>query len=175
MMDKLKNTQEGEIKVSVAGLEDLEAYKDIRIEALTVNPEAFGGTLEEALSKTDEYWKDRLQRQDLFIVLAKTDATPKGAQSITGAREREEEKGIWKIIAVYTRPEFRGRGLQQRVLQMVLEEIKRRGGIKAALNVTARPEQEAARGVYQKLGFREVKRAIEEGEEVIKMELELTR
>ncbi len=162
--------KDSSIKIEVAKSEDWEVYRNIRIEALTKNPEAFGSTLAEALSKPDEYWQSRLAREDLFIVLARADNSLEGAKSITGARI---EEGVWKIIAVYTRPEFRRQGLAEKVLREVLNEIKRRGGSKVTLNVTARTEQEAARAVYKKLGFKEVEMCVDEGENIYKMELDL--
>ncbi|MBI5139523.1 GNAT family N-acetyltransferase [Candidatus Nomurabacteria bacterium] len=156
--DPFQNKKPGqeqlEVRVEVAKPEDLEAYKNIRIESVTLNPEAFGLTLERALSKTDDDWRAELSGDKKFFVLAVSGTDVKNAKSIAGAFKGLEE-GVWRVIAVYTKPEFRKRGISERVLSKVLEEISKRGGLKAVLTVTDRPEQEAARALYKKLGFKE--------------------
>ncbi|MBI2011554.1 hypothetical protein HYS91_02180 [Candidatus Daviesbacteria bacterium] len=39
-----------------------EEYKELRLQALKENPEAFGSTYEEAADKPDKEWKSRLEK-----------------------------------------------------------------------------------------------------------------
>jgi GNAT superfamily N-acetyltransferase len=151
--DPFKNQESATIKIEIATAKDWERYKDIRLEALTVNPEAFGSTLESTSKRTTEEWQLSLSRKDVFMVLASINESLKGAKSIAGARITEDG---WLLIAVYTRPDSRGQGLSEKVLNTVLEEVKRRGGDKVSLYVTRKPEQESARKLYKKIGFSEV-------------------
>jgi ribosomal protein S18 acetylase RimI-like enzyme len=134
---------------------DWEAYRNIRLDALTKYPEAFGSTLKEAMTKTNQEWMAELSNDKRFTVLAKIDSSMFGAKSIASAKDKGE--GIWHIIGVYTRPNFLRRGIAEKVVTKVLEEIKRRGGNTATLNVMRGEKQEAARKMYQKMGFTELK------------------
>ena len=57
----------------------------------------------------------------------------------------------WTIRRVYLNKDFRGSGYGQKIMSLILEEIKRRGGKTAVLNVA--DTQEIAKKVYEKLGF----------------------
>lgn len=94
------------ISVGVATPGDWEALRDIRIDAVTVNPEAFGMTLEEASKKTAEDWQNYLSSKGKFFVLAKTDTSPTGAKSITGAYILKDEEGTWRVISASSRKTF---------------------------------------------------------------------
>lgn len=160
--------------VEVAKPEDWRAYRDIRIEALTKNPEAFGATLEDALKRKDLGWKfDLSDSNRRFYVLAKSGSGISAAKSVAGAFEKEYEKS-WHIIGVYTREEFRGQGLSRKVIEKILAEAKNKGGIKATLNVTENIEQEPARKLYADLGFSLIGRMEEDGEPYLIMGKDLS-
>ena len=91
------NIEKVNIKVQIAKLDDLDAYKDIRLESLRVNPEAFGLKLEEALARADERWMEDITLDRKFIVLAKVDDSATGAKTMTGAYKIEEEEGAWRV------------------------------------------------------------------------------
>ena len=55
----------------------------------------------------------------------------------------------------------------------MLEEIKKRGGDFATLNVTERPEQESARKLYTKLGFVEIGKEEDAGDFILVMRKDL--
>ncbi len=149
-----KNQEKLAVKVEIAKPEDWEIYKDIRIEALTKNPEAFGTLLEEVDKRTTEQWQASLSNSESFFVLAKTDSGTSGAKSIAGAIRGKEK--TWRLVAVYTRPEFARLGIAEEVCNKVLEEIKKRNGNKVVLNVIKNKKQDAARKLYNKLGFRDM-------------------
>jgi hypothetical protein len=54
-----------------AGPADWLIYRDLRLRALTEEPQAYSSTLERELQLTDQQWRDRLGRA--FTVLALTD------------------------------------------------------------------------------------------------------
>ena len=51
-LETQNTSEQASITVEIAQESDWEVFKDIRIEALTKNPEAFGSSLEEALKRT---------------------------------------------------------------------------------------------------------------------------
>ena len=166
-LETQNTSEQASITVEIAQESDWEVFKDIRIEALTKNPEAFGSSLEEALKRTSDEWQEDLSNDPHFFVLAKADTSPQGAKSMAGAYKREA--GRWRLVGVYTRPEFRKSGLAEQVLNKILEEIKKRGGVKVQLGVMKGPKQEAARTMYKKFNFKE----IEEFEKSYLMEKDL--
>ncbi len=167
-----KGPEQQPIEIEVGELSDWQAYRDIRTEAVTKNPEAYGATLEKISARKDKEWQGDLLEKERFYVFAKKDGSLTGAVSMAGSFKAE--KKVWRVIAVYTRPEFRGKGLSEKVIRKILEEIKKRGGTRATLNVTLRTEQDPARAMYAKLGFKEVGTSLDKGEVISDMELDLS-
>ena len=62
----------------------------------------------------------------MFIVLSWADSKAVGM----GRALEEPEKGVWRMGAVYTNPDFRRKGFGTKMIATRLEEIKRRGGKK---------------------------------------------
>ena len=155
IQEKLKPTQEQPVRIELAKPEDWQAYKNIWLDALKKSPEAFQSSLEKFEKRSDEAWQADLKNDKRIFVFAKTDSTFNGIKSIASAID--EQTGAWLISRVYTRPDFRGQSLSEKVLKEVLEEVKKRGGIKARLTVRNGPKQEPARDVYRrKLGFKDI-------------------
>ena len=151
-----KNKQEKlDIEIELAKPEDLEAYRTIWMDALEKNPEAFQSRLEVTRKKVEADWKTDLENSKRILVFAKAGSSQECIKSIASAVD--QSAGVWLISRVYTRPEFRRQGLSEKVLKRVLEEVKKRGGVKAKLTVRNGPNQEAARYVYrEKLGFKDI-------------------
>lgn len=153
--DPFKNKEQSGIKIELATPRDWQAYKSIWLDALEKSPEAFQSRLEKFKDRADEDWQADLKNDRRLFVFAKTDSMENGIQSIASAIN--EQTGTWLVSRVYTRPDFRGQNLSEKVLKLVLEEVKKRGGIKARLTVRNGPKQEPARDVYRrKLGFKDV-------------------
>jgi len=63
-----------------------------------------------------------------------------------------EEKDVWVIVGVYTKPEYRKRGLSKKLIEQVIEMLKR--GIKRVI-LYVNSKQEPAIALYTKLGFKQ--------------------
>jgi len=150
-----QNTSESlRVSIEIAQMSDWEAFRDIRLDSLAVNPEAFRTKLENAIERTPEQWQADLSSDKIFYVLAKANSALNRAESVAGAVK--EKEGIWLLVSVYTRPNYRKKGISEKVLSKTLEEIKNRGGTKATLFVHQGQKQDAARNLYKKLGFKEM-------------------
>ena len=54
------------------------------------------------------------------------------------------------LMNVYTAPDYRGQGMARRMVEMLIEEARRRGVTEISLDATA-----SGRPLYRKLGFRD--------------------
>jgi len=132
-----------------------EEYKNLRLEALKNEPTAFAASYEEKASKEDEYWQNQLKKfqeaQEDSMWFAEADGKLVG---MAGWYRNNTEKlrHTATIYAIYTNPEFRGKGIAGRLITSVLNELESKPEIvKIDLNVNTK--NEAAANLYKKLGF----------------------
>ena len=140
-----------------------EKYKNIRLDAVKDDPEAFSSSLEKELKKTEQEWrKDLSNTDDKFFVTIDDVANNKEAVSMAGAIKAKE--GMWRLISVYTKKDFRRNGFSKEIIEKILEEIKNeKNGKEVYLFVNKSEKQDNAIKLYEKLGFKIVslKSAIE--------------
>lgn len=162
-----ENREKLNLVTEIAKEEDWEKYKDIRLEAIEKEPVAFYVTKESKereYGKTNDDWKNDLTNIDAFVVLSKNNDIPVGmAQAFlkTGTGNKwnilkKQNKNIWHIKGVYLNNDYRGSGFSKEMMDMIFNEIKRRGGEKVTLNVM--DTQEIAKKIYEKLGFKVFKK-----------------
>ena len=147
--DFLKNKEGISIKVEVIGPEDWNEYRDIWLEALEQDPQAFAASLKLESRKTEEDWRGELLKDEEFCILAKSGSLPVSMVDV-----REQKKGFWHVVSFYTKGDFRKKGIGEEVIKKVLEEIKKKGGKKVTLVVNTGKEQDGAFRLYEKLGFK---------------------
>jgi RimJ/RimL family protein N-acetyltransferase len=145
--------------------EDWRTYKQIRLAALTMDPHAFGSTLEYAQGLTEEDWRSRLATSPFF--LGEVDGKAAG---LAGGHRRD---GYAELISMWVAQEFRGTGLAARLIDAVIEWAAGEGYSEIRLWVVE--GNAAARKAYAKAGFEPTGRRERhrEGEET--MELEMAR
>jgi len=151
-----KNKQERFAEIKIATVEDVQYYKNIRIEAIETDPDAFDLSPEkvtEEKNRSDKEWKGDLADKNQFTVLLKYNGDAKGM-----AKGINRGKGFWALRAVYVTPDFRksvtGSSVAEEMVQEVLNEIKKRKGKIVRLGV--RIGRDSAVKIYEKLGFREL-------------------
>ncbi len=128
--------------------DDWQKLRDIRLVALKTDPQAFGGNFDEEVDRQELEWRKRLENPDRFSVAIEENDI---LVSLAGAL-KDKEDGKWMLVAVYTRPEARGRGYSQELTQFVIEEVKRRGV--SEIKLTVNVDQKDAVHVYKKTGFK---------------------
>jgi ribosomal protein S18 acetylase RimI-like enzyme len=129
-------------------------YRELRLRALKTDPQAFGQSYEEAVKHPEERWRQRLIDADQgksWLVFAERAGTLIG---ISGAYQWPEdiEANRAMIVAVFVDEFARGRGIGERLMQAVMDELAAAGLASAILAVN--PVQTAAVRLYEKLGFR---------------------
>jgi GNAT superfamily N-acetyltransferase len=99
-------------------------YKDLRLEALRTDPDAFGATYESNLRRPDEWWIGHLE-------VAQQDPN----RNVLFAEERqrliglagaypEEEPGCVDVTSMFVTPSERGKGIGRALLHAVVSEIE---------------------------------------------------
>ncbi|MET1249104.1 GNAT family N-acetyltransferase [Sporolactobacillus sp. STCC-11] len=131
--------------------EDAEQYRTLRIEALTNNPEAYASDLETEKHRTMDQIRKHLSDADVvtvggfdgerLIAIASLhrETLPKMAHRAT-------------FTSVYVAPEYRGQRIARRIMEYVIDDVKKEGVAKLYLFVVT--TNESAIRAYKKFGFK---------------------
>ncbi len=138
--------------------EEWQIYKQIRLDALTLEPDAFCSTLAREQGFPDEEWT----RRCMSAYCAFEDGKPGGVLSAV------EEGEDCHIYGVYVRNLARGKGIGEAMMEAALDDMQKKDVKRLMLSV--KPGQRAAISLYKKIGFQIVKEACE-----IEMALDLTQ
>jgi ribosomal protein S18 acetylase RimI-like enzyme len=126
---------------------DSALYRNIRLEALKQNPEAFGSTFEMESEKPPSWFETTLSRTDIFGAFL--EGTLAGmAGFVAQESSKRAHKGV--LWGMYVRPAARNSGLGRRLVESVLIHARERV---EAIQLTVISENEAAHGLYRALGF----------------------
>ena len=137
------------VELGVVGADDWPAWRELRLLALEESPDAFGSRLIDWQGARDreEHWRDRLTSVP-FNVMAFEGGTPVGMASGVPADESVE------LISMYVRPQDRGTGVADLLVDAVAGWADERGAVSVVLAV--RTSNERAQAFYRRLGFEEV-------------------
>lgn len=132
--------------------DDWEKVKNLRLEALKKDPQAFGSTYESELERTDEEWMEKLEKTlgenpSEILVIAKDGDIYVG---MIGAFPKDAK--TWNIKAVYVKPGYRGKGVSRKLVEEILRQIDEKKDVEAT-QLMVNAQQEAAVRLYQSYGF----------------------
>ncbi|MFX1253385.1 MAG: GNAT family N-acetyltransferase [Promethearchaeota archaeon] len=127
-----------------------EFYKRIRLESLKEEPIAFGRSFEEETIFTEETWRARSRD----VVLAFDDKKPVGLMAFI-ISNRVRTQHIATIYSVYVNKAYRGNKIGKKLLNFVLEEIKKNKQVRK-VNLSVNPELKPAVTLYKNAGFNPV-------------------
>ena len=129
---------------------DVEAFVDVRVEFVTQIRTI--ADVDDFRARTLEYLTDHIERDDLLVFLALEDGeivsscmaslyqTPPVPSCRTGCTA--------ELLNVYTKREFRRRGIAEQLIRMLFTQLQARGVETVLLDYT-----EDGLPLYQKLGF----------------------
>jgi RimJ/RimL family protein N-acetyltransferase len=128
---------------------DAALYRNIRLEALKANPEAFGSSHETEAAQPLSWFSARLA--DSTVLGAFRDAEPVGiaALAIQQGHKKAHKGMIW---GMYVRSDARGAGTGRRLMQAIIEIARHRVEL---VQLTVVRDNERARRLYASLGFQE--------------------
>ena len=134
-------------------LADVDAYRQLRLDALQNHPTAFGQDYAEASSRPRSYWEEALTINDeeKAIFLAEHDRQLVG---MIGLHRRLSSKSMHSanIWGVYVSPEWRGKHIAGALIRSCREWAKAKGVIVVKLGVLA--NNQSAIRCYERCGFK---------------------
>jgi ribosomal protein S18 acetylase RimI-like enzyme len=150
-----------DIRIRRLTADDAELFRDIRLEALRCNPEAFGSTFEAESVKPLSWFSGRLGGSQ--VLGAFHARTLLGVASlIIQQSAKMAHKGV--LVGMYVRPEVRRTGIGRRLVEAVIDTASRHVEL---IQLTVVTDNEAARRLYASLGFVEYgleKKALKQGD-----------
>ena len=131
--------------------DEWEAYRDLRLEALRREPQAFATTFADALKTPDSSWRARLEgangSRGPWMLFAEQAGDLAG---MAAAYTRDD--GMVEIVSVYVRPAARGRGISRLFMDALLRRIAADSSVEV-VTLTVNKRQSMARALYVSLGF----------------------
>ncbi|HLM80269.1 MAG TPA: GNAT family N-acetyltransferase [Terriglobales bacterium] len=128
---------------------DAALYRDIRLEALRCNPEAFGSTFETESVQTLTFFSDRIGGSTVFGAFH--DSKLVGiAGLLIGKGQKEVHKG--RLVGMYVQPSARRAGVGRRLVETIIEFARHHVEL---IQLAVVSDNEQARRLYERLGFLE--------------------
>lgn len=132
--------------------EDWMIYKEIRLQMLSEEPQAYSQTLEELSKRSDEDWKEKTISDTMAVITIWVDEKLAGMNGLF--YEKTDVIAVW---GMFVRKEFRGMGFGKRLMEEIEREIRRDKRVKK-IQVSVTSSQTVAWELYKKLGFKEASR-----------------
>lgn len=133
------------VEVEIIHPDEWFRLRSIRLKSLTVNPEAFGGTLEVESAEDESAWREKFAQLDFLIASVDgVDAAVMSVEKLDG----DFGATCW-IGGCWSDPGYRGKGLLRAMMNFVDEQD--RGWQVQGLGVWI--DNYSAIAAYEKLGF----------------------
>jgi len=129
-------------------VEDWEALRDIRLEALQDAPDAFGSTFEREIAFAEADWQRRIANGGNFLGYLPEASATEPAGLIGGYQEVPD---LVELVGMYVRPRARGRGVGEALIATVIDWAGARNAASVHLWVTE--TNKPARLLYERCAF----------------------
>ena len=163
MTEPFACTSGSTLKIRRLEADDIEGYRELRLEALKGHPEVFSSSWEHEARKPMSWWVERLETNTIFG--GWVDRSP--LVGVAGLRVPDavklRHKGV--LWGMYVRPEARGTGLAAALVQRVIEQART---LVEEICLTVVASNAAACRLYNAAGFEEYgleRRALKVGSE----------
>jgi dihydropteroate synthase len=137
------------VTIRAAGPDDWQIWRDLRLQALTDSPGAFGERLAEVRRRDDSTWRTQVApRPDALRLVAELDGRSAGMMVVViDAHDRCRAD----VYAMWVAPEARTRGAGRKLVEAGLAWARERAALDVQLRVAT--GQVAARRLYEACGF----------------------
>jgi ribosomal protein S18 acetylase RimI-like enzyme len=139
----------GAIEIRRLAAADAPLFRDIRLEGLQRDPDAFGSTFERESTEPLSFFVQRLEDSAVFGAF-EGDALIGVAGFAVQAGAKHAHKGL--LWGMYVRPDFRGSGIGRRLVERGVDHARGRVEL---IQLVVISENLAARRLYRGLGFEE--------------------
>ena len=127
-----------------------EEWRAIRLAALRDALESFGATLDDWQDRPLADFAERLANVPTFAA-GRTEGEPLAVAAWQAGLDPSDDQRGW-LLAVYARPEARGRGFAETAIRAAIADATAQGMTSIGLNVRDRAAH--AQALYHRLGFR---------------------
>lgn len=128
---------------------DAALYREIRLDGLRCNPEAFGSTFDAENAQPLSWFADRIERSEVFGAFDSSEIV--GVASVLIAEGRKEAHKSF-LRGMYVRPDARRAGVGRRLVETAIEFARQRV---ESIQLSVVRDNEPARQLYSSLGFLE--------------------
>ena len=129
--------------------QDATLFREIRLEGLQRDPDAFGSTFELEIVRPLSFFADRLERSAVFGAFRESELLGVAGFAVQPGPKHAHKGLLW---GMYVRPEARQTGIGRKLVEAVIEHA---GKTVELLQLSVVSENEAARRLYASLGFEE--------------------
>jgi GNAT superfamily N-acetyltransferase len=129
-----------------AQIGDEALLRSLRIEALTLEPQAFGSTLERELARTPDDWRRWLSPGVVFLL-----EREQGACGLVAAAHDQSNRATVDLMAMWVQPDARGAGGADLLVADVVAWARAGGAAVVRLQVVR--DNLRARRAYERNGF----------------------
>ena len=141
------------IELVPVGMENLELFRKVRLEALEESPLAFCSTYGREAQFEPEEWMRRVERWNGERGIGYLALENGLGCGIAGGFLDEAEPGRADLVSMWTAPAYRRLGVGRQLVEAVMGWARLRGAHSLRLMVTS--SNEAAIGFYRRLGFQD--------------------
>jgi GNAT superfamily N-acetyltransferase len=128
--------------------DDWRALRDMRLAALRDAPDAFGSTYEQQAAFGEADWRRRIANGCAFLAYL-PEVAAAGPVGLVGGYL--PAPGVVELVSMYVRPEGRGRGVGEALIEAVIGWARARHATAVHLWVTETNKHAA--GLYERCGF----------------------
>lgn len=130
---------------------DWDVFKSIRLECLKSTPWAFGAKYDVEITKDDLYWQGIMSNQAITVFGLFVDEVMIAISGLQIVSDRQDVDDKVNVVGVYCKPEFRGKGYIDKLLDYVISYQYEY--IKGRLYLIVEKNNIAAINLYKKLSF----------------------
>jgi ribosomal protein S18 acetylase RimI-like enzyme len=141
---------DADVEIRRAGLDDVTRVRAMRQRALETDPDAFGETLERALTRPDADYADWIGAPQGGMFVADADGSLVG-MAVGAPAPVQDQPDTAALFAMWVAPETRGRGVGGALIDAVEGWARAQGYTRIGLGVTTTNEH--ANRLYERKGF----------------------
>jgi ribosomal protein S18 acetylase RimI-like enzyme len=140
------------LEIKILEPKDAVIYREVRLEALKANPEAFSSSYEEEKEYPLENFENRLKFDHFFTFGAFVENKLTGVVTLI-LETKSKTKHRANIVAMYVYPEYRKFGIGRKLMTEAIIKAKEIKEVKQ-IYLTVTSSNEPAKNLYNSLGFK---------------------